>query len=93
MDNTTEFRGYERKTPEGKAEYPEEHQIFFTFIEQSLDTAEQQSRLKHAMTLFRGINPAVAGNILNTTEYREPSFASASYDITFSLDAFGHTEP
>lgn len=93
MDNTTEFRGYERKTPEEKAQYPEEHRIFFTFIEHSLDTAEQQSRLKHAMTLFRGISPSVAGTVLNTSEYREPAFASTSYDITFSLDAFGQRSP
>jgi hypothetical protein len=93
MDNTTEFRGYERKTPETKAEYPEEHRIFFTFIEHNLDTAEQQSRLKHAMTLFRGISPPVAGTVLNTSEYREPAFASTSYDITFSLDAFGQRSP
>ena len=93
MDNTTEFRGYERKTPEGKAQYPEEHRIFFTFIEHSLDTAEQQSRLKHAMTLFRGISPSVAGTVLNTSAYREPAFASTSYDISFSLDAFGQRSP
>ena len=93
MDNTTEFRGYERKTAEGKAQYPEEHRIFFTFIEHSLDTAEQQSRLKHAMTLFRGISPSVAGTVLNTSAYREPAFASTSYDITFSLDAFGQRSP
>jgi hypothetical protein len=93
MDNTTEFRGYERKTAEGKAGYPEEHRIFFTFIEQSLDTAEQQSPLMHGMTLFRGISPSVAGTVLNTSEYREPAFASTSYDITFSLDAFGQRGP
>jgi len=93
MDNTTEFRGYERTTAEGKAGYPEEHRIFFTFIEQSLDTAEQQSQLMHGMTLFRGISPSVAGTVLNTSEYREPAFASTSYDLTFSLDAFGQRGP
>jgi hypothetical protein len=93
MDNTTEFRGYERETPAGKAGYPEEHRIFFTFIQHGLDTAEQQSRLKHAMTLFRGISPGVAGTVLNISEYREPAFASTSYDITFSLDAFGKRSP
>jgi len=93
MDNTTEFRGYERETPEGKSGYPEEHRIFFTFIQHGLDTAEQQSRLKHAMTLFRGISPNVAGTVLNISEYQEPAFASTSYDITFSLDAFGKRSP
>ncbi|MGA2122371.1 MAG: hypothetical protein ABSG49_10090 [Methanoregula sp.] len=93
MDNTTEFRGYERTTAGGKSGYPEEHRVFFTFIEHSLDTAEQQSTLMHGMTLFRGINPSVAGTVLNTSEYREPAFASTSYDITFSLDAFGLRSP
>jgi hypothetical protein len=89
MDNTTEFRAFERKTKEGRAAYPEEHRVFFNFIEHSLDTAEQQSHLEHDMLLFRGINPSVAGIVMNTSEYREPAFASTSYDISFSLDAFG----
>ncbi len=85
MDNTTEFRGYERKTPGGKETYPEEHRIFFTFIEHQLDTAGQQSVLKSDQLLFRGINPAVAGTVMNTSWYHEPAFASTSYDISFSL--------
>jgi hypothetical protein len=93
MDNTTEFRGYERTSLAGQAGYPEEHRIFFTFIQHSLDTAEQQSTLRHATTLFRGINPGVAATVLNTSAYREPAFASTSYDIAFSLDAFGSRSP
>jgi hypothetical protein len=93
MDNTTEFRGYERKTPEGKLAYPEEHRIFFTFIQDQLDTAEQQSVLKSDHLLFRGISPSVAGTVLNTSRYHEPAFASTSYDISFSLDAFGVRSP
>ena len=92
-DNTTEFRGYERKTPDGKQAYPEEHRIFFTFIEDQLDAAEQQSVLESDHLLFRGINPSVAGTVMNTSWYHEPAFASTSYDISFSLDAFGVRSP
>jgi hypothetical protein len=93
MDNTTEFRGYQRKTAEGKAAYPEEHRIFFDFIEAGLDDAEQQSVLKNDIVLFRGISPGVAATVLDNAEYREPAFASTSYDITLSLDAFGPRSP
>jgi hypothetical protein len=86
MDNTTEFRGYERKTTEGKLEYPEEHRIFFTFIQGQLDTAERESVLKSHQTLFRGVSPYVAGLVLNTSAYHEPAFASTSY-------AFGVRSP
>jgi hypothetical protein len=93
MDNTTEFRGYERKTPEGKRAYPEEHRIFFSFIQDQLDIAEQQSVLTSDHLLFRGISPSVAGAVLNTSRYHEPAFASTSYDITLSLDSFGVRSP
>lgn len=93
MDNTTEFRGYERRTPEGKSAYPKEHRIFFAFIEHGLDSAESVSTLRHDMILFRGISPNVAGTVMNTSEYREPAFASTSYDISLSLDAFGVRSP
>ena len=36
---------------------------------------------------------ACAGTVMNTSEYREPAFASTSYDISFSLDAFGVRSP
>jgi hypothetical protein len=89
MDNTSEFRRYERTTAEGKSEYPEEHRIFFTFIERELDAAEQQSVLKTDRLLFRGISPSFAGTVMNTSRYHEPAFASTSYDISIPLDAFG----
>jgi hypothetical protein len=93
MDNTSEFRGYQRKTAEVKATYPEEHRIFFDFIEAGIDDAEQQSILKNNLILFRGISPGVAASVLDNAEYREPAFASTSYDITLSLDAFGPRSP
>lgn len=93
MDNTTEFRGYERKTLTGKQMYPEEHRIFFAFIQDELDFAEQQSVLKSDHILFRGISPSVAGTVMNTSRYHEPAFASTSYDISFSLDEFGVSSP
>jgi hypothetical protein len=93
MDNTSEFRMYERRTAEGKAAFPEEHRIFFDFIESGLDDAEQQSVLKNDLVLFRGISPGVASAVLENAEYREPAFASTSYDITLSLDAFGPRSP
>jgi hypothetical protein len=93
MDNTTEFRRWERGTNEGKRVYPEENRIFFEFIEKELDAAERGSVLHHDHTLFRGIHPGVAGMVLNTSAYHEPAFASTSYDISFSLDAFGVRSP
>jgi len=93
MDNTSEFRAYQRKSAEVKATYPEEHRIFFDFIEAGLDDAEQQSILKNDLVLFRGISPGVAASVLDNAEYREPAFASTSYDITLSLDAFGPRSP
>jgi hypothetical protein len=93
MDNTSEFRGYERKSAEGKQGYPEEHRIFFTFIQDQLDTAEEQSVLKSDHLLFRGISPSFAGTVLNSSRYHEPAFASTSYDISLSLDGFGMRGP
>ena len=93
IDNTTEFRVYERKSPEGKAAYPEEHRIFFNFITGNLDTAEQLSHLHDTIILFRGISPGFAATVINESRYREPAFASTSYDITLSLDAFAVRSP
>jgi hypothetical protein len=93
MDNTSEFRRYERTTAAGKTGYPEEHRIFFTFIENELDAAEHQSVLKTDRLLFRGIGPSFAGTIMNTSRYHEPAFASTSYDIAIPLDAFGARGP
>jgi hypothetical protein len=93
MDNTTEFRSYERRTPDVKLTYPEESRIFFSFIQDELDTAEQQSVLTSEHLLFRGISPGVAGVVMNTSRYHEPAFASTSYDISVSLDSFGVRSP
>ena len=93
MDNTTEFRGYERKSTEGKAAYPEEHRIFFNFITENLDAAEQLSHLHGTTILFRGISPGFAATVINQSRYQEPAFASTSYDITLSLDAFAVRSP
>jgi hypothetical protein len=93
IDNTSEFRQYERTTAEGKQRYPEEHRIFFSFIENELDAAEQQSVLKTEHLLFRGIGPSFAGTVMNTSRYHEPAFASTSYDISIPLDAFGVRGP
>jgi hypothetical protein len=88
MDNTSEFRRYERGTAEQMAAYPEEHRIFFEFIQDGLDEAEGQSVLRNDIVLFRGIGPGLAATVLDNAEYREPAFASTSYDITLSLDDF-----
>jgi hypothetical protein len=93
MDNTSEFRMYQRKTVEQRAAFPEEHRIFFDFIEAGLDDAEQQSVLMNDIILFRGISPGVSAAVLDHAEYREPAFASTSYDITLSLDSFGPRSP
>jgi len=93
MDNTSEFRMYQRKTAGERAGFPEEHRIFFEFIEDRLDDAEQQSVLENDIILFRGISPGVAAAVLDHAVYREPAFASTSYDITLSLDSFGPRSP
>jgi hypothetical protein len=93
MDNTSEFRMYQRKTAGEKAGFPQEHRIFFEFIEGRLDDAEQQSVLENEIILFRGISPGVAATVLDHAVYREPAFASTSYDITLSLDSFGPRSP
>ena len=93
MDNTSEFRMYQRKTAEERAAFPEEHRIFFAFIEGGLDDAEQQSVLRNDIILFRGISPGVGATVLDHAVYREPAFASTSYDITLSLDSFGARSP
>lgn len=93
MDNTSEFRRYERTTADEKPGYPEEHRIFFSFIENELDAAEQQSVLRTDLLLFRGIGPSLAGTVMNTSWYYEPAFASTSYDISIPLDAFGVRGP
>lgn len=93
QDNTTEFRRYERQSPESKAAYPEELRIFYDFIEQSLDSAERESAVQHNIILFRGINPVVAGTVINNAQYQEPAFASTAYDITVSLGMFGQRMP
>ena len=88
MDNTSEFRTYERSDGNKRLTYPEEHRIFFSFIEDGLDQAELASVLKDRVVLFRGIGPSLAASVLNSTQYREPAFASTSYDITLSLGGF-----
>lgn len=93
MDNTSEFRRYERSTAEQMAAYPEEHRIFFAFIRDGLDDAEEQSVLKNDIVLFRGIGPGLAAAVLDNAEYREPAFGSTSYDITLSLDDFTPRSP
>lgn len=93
MDNTSEFRMYQRKTAEERAAFPKEHRIFFAFIEAGLDDAEQQSVLINDIVLFRGISPGVGATVLDHAVYREPAFASTSYDITLSLDSFGPRSP
>jgi hypothetical protein len=92
MDNTTEFRGYQRVSAEQKAMFDEEKQIFFNFIQDSLDTAENESILGSDLILFRGISPYVAGMVLNNSEYREAAFASTTYDPVVSLDIFGTSD-
>ena len=84
---------YQRKTAVERAAFPEEHRIFFAFIEAGLDDAEHQSVLRNDIILFRGISPGIAATVLDHAVYREPAFASTSYDITLSLDAFGPRSP
>lgn len=93
MDNTSEFRRYQRATDEERAQYTEDKQIFFNFIQESLDTAETQSSLTSDIILFRGISSSFADTILNNSVYREKSYASTSYDPVVSLDLFGLPDP
>jgi len=89
MNNTSEYRGYLRQSEENRLKYPEEKQIFFNFITNSLDQAESSSTAKEDLILYRGISPGLAASVLNNSVYREPAYASTSYDITVCLDIFG----
>jgi hypothetical protein len=93
IDNTSEFRRFGRGTADQQAAYPEEHRIFFAFIQDGLDDAERQSVVKNDIVLFRGIGPGLAASVLDNAAYREPAFGSTSYDITLSLDEFTPRSP
>ena len=93
MDNTSEFRRYQRATPGQKAGYSEDKRIFFGFIQDSLDSAENRSSLGSDIILFRGIGSSVAEMILTNATYREAAYASTSYDPVVSLDLFGPPDP
>lgn len=93
MENTSEFRRFQRSSDEERAGYDEDKQIFFTFIQDSLDSAENQSFTSSDIILFRGISSSFADTILDNAEYRETSYASTSYDPVVSLDLFGPPDP
>lgn len=93
IENTSEFRRYQRATPGERAEYTEDKRIFFGFIQDSLDSAENQSSLGSDIILFRGIGSSLAEMIMENATYRESSYASTSYDPIVSLDLFGPPDP
>lgn len=93
MENTSEFRRYQRATPGQQVGYSEDKRIFFDFIQDSLDSAENRSSLGSDTILFRGIGSSVAEMILNNATYREGAYASTSYDPVVSLDLFGPPDP
>ncbi len=88
MDNTTEFRRYQRGNDSVKKSYPEEKQVFFNQIEANLDMAMNGSVLTADQILFRGISPGVTGEVMNHSRYIEDAYASTSYDPTVCLDIF-----
>ena len=87
-ENTSEYRSYQRKSPEKQSEYPDEQRLFFNFITYNLDSAEEASVIKSSKTVYRGIPPGLSEIVISNSEYSEPAFASTSYDISFCIDAF-----
>jgi hypothetical protein len=88
--NTTEFRGYQRASPEKRAaSYSPDKKQFFGFIEDRLDFAVNDSVLNETLILFRGISPNIAGLAINNSEYFDLAFSSTSYDPTVCIDLFG----
>ena len=92
MDNTNEFRSYQRASLEKKKTFDTEKQIFYHFIQNSLDTAENGSVLGSNQILFRAISPNVTRMILNNSEYREDAYASTTYDPVACLDIVRKTD-
>ncbi len=86
MANTSEYRWYLRTTPETRDSYYEPAQVFFDFVTDSLDDAENASPLHDDMILYRGISGNYIFTVINSSTYSDNSYASTSYDPTVCLN-------
>ena len=87
MANTSEYRGYLRASPAAEANYSPDMRIFFDYVTDSLDAAENASMLHDDLALYRGIG-SYALTVINSSRYSDNSYASTSYDPTVCLGGF-----
>ncbi len=86
MANTSEYRWYLRTTPGVRDSYYEPAQVFFDFVTDSLDDAENASTLHDDMVLYRGISGNYIFTVINSSAYSDNSYGSTSYDPTVCLN-------
>jgi hypothetical protein len=86
MANTSEYRWYLRTTPDVRAGYYEPAQVFFDFVTDSLDDAENASALHDDMVLYRGISGNYVFTMINNSAYTDNAYSSTSYDPTVCLN-------
>jgi hypothetical protein len=89
MANTSEYRGYLRASPETRANYSPDMRVFFDYITDSLDDAENASVLHDDIILYRGISGNYVFTVINNSRYSDNSYASTSYDPAVCLGGFG----
>jgi hypothetical protein len=89
MANTSEYRGYLRASPETRANYSPDMRLFFDYITNSLDAAENVSVLHDDLILYRGISGSYVFTMINNSRYSDNAYASTSYDPTICLGGFG----
>jgi hypothetical protein len=93
MANTSEYRGYLRASPAVEANYSPNTRIFFDYITDSLDDAENASVVHDDLTLYRGISGSYVFTMINNSRYSDNAYASTSYDPTICLGGFGARTP
>jgi hypothetical protein len=86
MANTSEYRWYLRTTPDVRDSYYEPAQVFFDFVTDSLDDAENASALHDDMVLYRGISGNYVFTMINNSAYSDNAYSSTSYDPTVCLN-------
>ena len=75
--------------PEARANYSEATRIFFDFVTDSLDAAENASVLHDDLVLYRGISGSYIFTVINNSRYDDNAYSSTSYDPTVCLGEFG----
>ncbi|MGA9141332.1 MAG: ADP-ribosyltransferase [Methanocella sp.] len=86
MANTSEYRWFLRTTPDVRDSYYEPAQVFFDFVTDSLDDAENASALHDDMVLYRGMSGNYVYTMINNSAYSDNAYSSTSYDPTVCLN-------